>query len=192
VTVDTAGAVDAGKAGAGSCTATTPSSDPSTLAVQMMNVAMQLLQSRNGGQPPPGMHQAVPHSPAQPQSMGMMPHMHHVHGQAVQGHPAHSNVGMMYPEAQVKATGDGMQQQANTAKGAGEDGQHASTGPDDSRDATAGGVPAMPVMGFKPHALQAQYIHGYGFPAMPGMHPSLPHVNMVDQVRDSKLRPPAA
>lgn len=159
------------------------------LAMQMMSVAMQLLQNKGGGTAPTGpAPTGMPQTPAHPQwPQG-----------AVQGMPAHaqhipqsaSGVLMPYSDGHLQRPGDALQSGGDVC---GEGAQPGNASPQDSVREPPPTIANMPCMGFKPHMLQAQqYMQGYGFAAIPGMAPGWPPASMMDQARDSKLRPPAA
>ena len=130
-------------------------------------------------------------TPAHPQwPQGAVPGMPAAHAP----HLAHSASGQLLPYTDGHLQNSGVHSGGNGGETGGGDGvQPGNASPQEgAREAppTSGQVPCM---GFKPHVLQApQYMQGYGFPAIPGMAPGWPPSSMMDQARDSKLRPPAA
>lgn len=201
--------------------AAAPSTDPSVLAVQMMNVAMQLLQNKPGGggapdQPghAPGMPPQSPTHPAHwggpqhggmPGMLGPGPPQHGVQqgpqpgtmmGYADSGHIQVQGDQIGGPPSGSKGGEGGVTVAGTPAEGG--SGQPGNTSlQDNTRDATQqqSGSAAVPVpcMGFKPQVLQAHsYMGGYQFAGMPAMPSGWAPSSMMDQARDSKLRPPAA
>lgn len=158
-----------------------------------MNVAMQLLQNKGGGAPQPGPpHTGIPQTPAHPQwpqgsVPGMPAHTQHVPQSA-------PGVLMSYSDRPIQSPGDALQVGGNVGDLNGGDGAQPgnSSAPGSVREPAPTSATG-PCIGFKPHMLQAQqYMQGYGLAAIPGMAPGWPPASMMDQARDSKLRPPAA
>ena len=163
------------------------------LAMQMMSVAMQLLQNKGGGAAPSGpTHTGVPQTSAHPQwPQGAVPGMpahapHLVHSASAQLLP--------YTDGHLQRPGDSLHGSGNGAEaGGGEGVQTGNASPQEGGREAPPSSGTVPCMGLKTHVLQApQYMQGYGFPAMPGMAQGWPPSSMMDQARDSKLRPPAA
>lgn len=176
---------------AGPATAATngPQMDQAALAMSMMNMAMQLLQSKGmaPAQPP------MPSGALQPSHPQMWPMgMAHQMAQPMPPYMCPPAVVMSQQEAQLKTHGDAMHMGHPGATVTGDPPAGITQGAD-ARDAdgTSSGMP--PPAGSKQPALQPMgYAHGYNFPPMGGMPIGWPPANMVDQNRDSKLRPPAA
>ena len=161
--------------------------DQTSLAMSMMNMAMQLLQSK-GMAPPQAAMPSGAAQPAQPMwPMGMMSQM----PQPMLPYMCPPVMGMQQQEGSQKQHGDPMHMGHPGPTANGEPSISAAAG-DSSRDGAATAVPPPPI-GSKQPALQPMgYNHGYNFPPMGSMPPGWPPANMVDQHRDSQLRPPAA
>jgi hypothetical protein len=166
-----------------------------TLAMQMMNVAMQLLQNKSDS------GRATLSTPS------IVPPMctTHVATEPVQWSPAileqvGHNYGVDQAAGGAVAPPLPLPQQlrsesANTPKE--EDAQQDVPTGAEALQAQAPDVHGNRI-GFKPQSSQVREYHaavssqGFSFPPLGGMPPGWPPADMVDQILDSKLRPPAA
>lgn len=173
--------------GPGTAAAPGPQMDQAALAMSMMNMAMQLLQSKGMGptqaaMPSGGVQGAHPHM------WGMAPQM----PPPMQQYMCPPAVAMPQQDAQLKAHGDAMHMGPPGATVIGDPASGMAQG-GDTRDTDNTSTVPPPPAGTKQPPLQPMgYSHGYNFPPMGGMPIGWPPANMVDQNRDSKLRPPAA
>lgn len=174
-------------AGPASAPANGPQMDQTSLAMSMMNMAMQLLQSK-GMAPPQAAMPSGGAQPAQPMwPMGIVPQV----PQGMMPYMCPPVMGMQQQDASLKHNGDSMLmgQPGPTVNG---EPSMSIAGGDDQDGAAAASVPDTPTVSKQPALQPMGYSHGYNFPPMGSMAPGWPPANMVDQHRDSQLRPPAA
>lgn len=174
-------------AGPASAGANGPQMDQTSLAMSMMNMAMQLLQSK-GIAPPQAAMPSGAGQPAQPMwPVGMLPQV----PQAMMPYMCPPVMGMQQQDSSLKHHGDSMLmgQPGPTVNG---EPSMSIAGGDDRDGAAAAAVPAPPAGNKQPVLQSMGYSHGYNFSPMGSMAPGWPPANMVDQHRDSQLRPPAA